>query len=331
MGSPGFWDDQESAQKTTGKLRLINTTLKPLQKLSDGADDLEVLLEFAEEDDTDGTANEIRQYIELLSTDLDEVELKATMGEPEDACGAFLTVQAGEGGNDAADWALMLLRMYARWAELKGFRVEELDMSEGEEAGIRNATIVIKGDYVYGLLKGEVGNHRLIRLSPFDSANRRQTSFAAVDLTPEVGENIGIEIDFATEVREDTYRSSGAGGQHVNKTDSAIRLTHLPTNEVVQCQNERSQHKNRAQARKMLLARLYQLEKEKKDAEIAAKRGAKSRIGFGGETIRHYVLHPDQYVKDARTGMKTGNPQAVLNGDNLDGFIEEHLRWSIGK
>jgi peptide chain release factor 2 len=331
MGSPGFWDNQESAQKTTGELRLVNATLKPLQKLSDGADDLEVLLEFAEEDDTDGTANEIRQYIELLSTDLDAVELKATMGEPEDACGAYLTVQAGEGGNDAADWALMLLRMYARWAELKGFRVEELDMSEGEEAGIRNATIVIKGDYVYGLLKGEVGNHRLIRLSPFDSANRRQTSFAAVDLTPEVDENIGIEIDFATEVREDTYRSSGAGGQHVNKTDSAIRLTHLPTNEVVQCQNERSQHKNRAQARKMLLARLYQVEKDKKDAEIAAKRGAKSRIGFGGETIRHYVLHPDQYVKDARTAMKTGNPQAVLNGDNLDGFIEEYLRWSIGK
>jgi peptide chain release factor 2 len=331
MGSPGFWDDQESAQKTTGELRLVNTTLKPLQKLSDGADDLEVLLEFAEEDDTDGTANEIRQYIALLSTDLDEVELKATMGEPEDACGAYLTVQAGEGGNDAADWALMLLRMYARWAELKGFRVLELDLSEGEEAGIRNATIEIKGDYVYGMLKGEVGNHRLIRLSPFDSANRRQTSFAAVDLMPEVDESTGIEIDFANDVREDTYRSSGAGGQHVNKTDSAIRLTHLPTNEVVQCQNERSQHKNRAQARKMLLARLYQIEKEKKDAENAAKRGAKSRIGFGGETIRHYVLHPDQYVKDARTAMKTGNPQAVLNGDNLDGFIEEYLRWSIGK
>lgn len=331
MAAPGFWDDQESARRTTSELRLVNATLKPLKKLSVGADDLEVLLEFAEEDDTDGTANEIRQHIALLSTDLDEVELKATMGEPEDSCGAYLTVQAGEGGNDAADWALMLLRMYARWAELKGFRVEELDMSEGEEAGIRNATIAIKGDYVYGMLKGEVGNHRLIRLSPFDSANRRQTSFAAVDLTPEVDESTGIEIDFATEVREDTYRSSGAGGQHVNKTDSAIRLTHLPSGEVVQCQNERSQHKNRAHARKMLLARLYQIEKEKRDAEISAKRGAKSRIGFGGETIRHYVLHPDQYVKDARTGMKTGNPQAVLDGEKLDGFVEAFLRWSIGR
>ena len=331
MAAPGFWDDQESAQKTTGELRLVNATLKPLKKLSQGADDLEVLLEFAEEDDSDGTENEIRQHIDLLVTDLDEVELKATMGEPEDSCGAYLTIQAGEGGNDAADWALMLLRMYARWAELKGFKIEPLDQSDGEEAGIRNATIAIKGDYVFGMLKGEVGNHRLIRLSPFDSANRRQTSFAAVDLTPEVDENVGIEVDFATDVREDTYRASGAGGQHVNKTDSAIRLTHLPTGEVVQCQNERSQHKNRAQARKMLIARLYQIEKDKRDAEIAAKRGAKSRIGFGGETIRHYVLHPDQYVKDARTGLKTGNPQAVLDGEKLDQFVEEYLRWSIGK
>ncbi|MBC8289736.1 MAG: peptide chain release factor 2 [Planctomycetes bacterium] len=327
MGSPGFWDDQESAQKTTGELSSLNGTLKPLLALSSCADDLEVLLEFAEEDDT--VEHDIRQQIELLMPNLEQVELKAMMGEPEDACGAYLKVQAGEGGTDAADWAEMLLRMYARWAELKGFRIEELDLSAGEEAGIRNATISIKGDYVFGSLKGEVGNHRLVRISPFDSAGRRQTSFAAVDLTPIINENLDIEINFESEVREDTYRASGAGGQHVNKTDSAVRLTHLPTVEVVQCQNQRSQHKNRAEARKMLSARLFQIEKEKRDAELAAKRGAKSRIGFGGETIRHYVLHPEQYVKDTRSGLRTGQPTAILNGEHLDEYIEAYLRWAI--
>jgi peptide chain release factor 2 len=331
MAEAGFWDDQEAAQKITGELRILNGTVKPLTALSSNGDDLEVLLEFAEEEDTEETENEIRRHIDELEHQLEEVELKAMMGEPEDSCGAYLQVQAGEGGTDAADWAEMLLRMYARWAELKGFKIEELDLSAGEEAGIRNATIAIRGDYAYGYLKSEVGNHRLIRISPFDSAGRRQTSFAAVDVTPEVDDSIGIEINFETDVREDTYRASGAGGQHVNKTDSAIRLTHIPTGEVVQCQNQRSQHKNRAQARKMLAARLYQVEKAKRDAELAAKRGAKSRIGFGGETIRHYVLHPDRYVKDSRTGEKAGNPDAVLNGEKLDQFIEAWLRWSIGR
>ena len=327
MGSPGFWDDQESAQKTTSELSSLNGTLKPLQALSESADDLEVLLEFAEEDDS--VEGDIRQQLELIQPNLEQVELKAMMGEPEDMCGAYLKVQAGEGGTDAADWAEMLLRMYARWAELKGFRIEELDLSAGEEAGIRNATISIKGDYVFGALKSEIGNHRLVRISPFDSAGRRQTSFAAVDLTPIINENLDIEINFESDVREDTYRASGAGGQHVNKTDSAIRLTHLPTGEVVQCQNQRSQHKNRAEARKMLSARLFQIEKEKRDAELAAKRGAKSRIGFGGETIRHYVLHPDQYVKDTRSGHRTGQPTAILNGEHLDEYIEAYLRWAI--
>lgn len=331
MSAPGFWDDQEKAQATTSELSAVNATVKPLLALAKGADDLEVLVEFAEEDDSEETIDEIQRHIAGLGTDLEQVELKAMMGEPEDACGAYVQIQAGEGGTDAADWAEMLLRMYARWAELKGFKIEELDLSTGEEAGIRNATIAIRGDYVYGYLKGEIGVHRLIRISPFDSAGRRQTSFAAVDATPELGDNIDIEIDFDKDVREDTYRSSGAGGQHVNKTDSAIRLTHLPTGEVVQCQSQRSQHKNRAQARKMLTARLFQVEKDKRDAETAAKRGAKSRIGFGGETIRHYVLHPDQYVKDARTGHKVGNPMPVLNGENLDQFIEAYLRWAIGR
>jgi peptide chain release factor 2 len=333
MVAPGFWDDSDSAQKTTTELSGLNASIKPLKALVQGAEELEILIEFAEEDDSDENLDEIQRQIERIEVDLEQVELKAMMGEPEDTCGAYVQIQAGEGGTDAADWAEMLLRMYARWAELKGFKVEELDLSPGEEAGIRSATIAIRGDYVYGYMKAEIGVHRLIRISPFDSAGRRQTSFAAVDATPEIDDAIGIDIDFADDkiVREDTYRSSGAGGQHVNKTDSAIRLTHLPTGEVVQCQSQRSQHKNRAQARKMLAARLYQVEKDKRDAENAAKRGAKSRIGFGGETIRHYVLHPDQYVKDARTGHKYGNPMNVLNGENLDSFIEAYLRWTIGR
>tara|TARA_R110002072_G_scaffold302354_1_gene484848 strand:- start:17587 stop:18705 length:1119 start_codon:yes stop_codon:yes gene_type:complete len=333
MAAPGFWDDSETAQKTTTELSSLNASIKPLKALVQGAEELEILVEFAEEDDSDENLNEIQRQIERIEVDLEQVELKAMMGEPEDTCGAYVQIQAGEGGTDAADWAEMLLRMYARWAELKGFKVEELDLSPGEEAGIRSATIAIRGDYVYGYMKAEIGVHRLIRISPFDSAGRRQTSFAAVDATPEIDDAIGIDIDFADDkiVREDTYRSSGAGGQHVNKTDSAIRLTHIPSGEVVQCQSQRSQHKNRAQARKMLAARLYQVEKDKRDAENAAKRGAKSRIGFGGETIRHYVLHPDQYVKDARTGHKYGNPMNVLNGENLDSFIEAYLRWTIGR
>lgn len=331
MTEAGFWDDQESAQQLTAEMRSLNSSLKPMIGLVKLTDDLQVLLEFAQEDPSDENVAEVESQVATVEAELEAVELMAMLDEPEDACGAYLQVQAGEGGTDAADWAEMLLRMYARWAELHGFEVEELDLSPGEEAGIRNATIAIRGEYVFGYLKGEIGNHRLIRISPFDAAGRRQTSFAAVDVTPEINENIGIDVDFEKDVREDIFRASGAGGQHVNKTSSAIRLTHLPTGVVVQCQNERSQHKNRAMAQKMLIARLYQLEKNKRDAEQAAKRGRKSRIGFGGETIRHYVLHPDQFCKDARTGFKTGNPMAVLNGEQLDLFIENLMRWSIGK
>ncbi|MCA9117615.1 MAG: PCRF domain-containing protein, partial [Planctomycetaceae bacterium] len=205
-----------------------------------------------------------------------------------------------------------------------------VDRSDAEEAGIRNATVLISGEFAYGWLKGENGNHRLIRISPFDSAGRRQTSFAAVDVTPEVDDSIDIEVDWDKEVREDTMRAGGAGGQHVNKTESAIRLTHYETNTVVYCQNERSQHQNRAAARKMLLSKLYQLELERRQAENAARRGEKSRIGFGGETARHYVLHPEQYVKDARTGQRTGQPNVVLDGD-IDEFLEGYLRATIGK
>lgn len=312
------------------ELRKLKAIVGPLQKLSRSGDDLQVLMEFAEEDDSGESAAELAAAAEPLAAEIDRVELQATMSRPEDPCAAYLTVQAGEGGTDSADWAQMLLRMYIRWAERSGFKVEEIDLSPGEEAGIRNATILITGDFVYGYLRGETGNHRLIRISPFDSAGRRHTAFAAVDVVPEIDDEIEIDINWEKDIKEDTYRSSGAGGQHVNKTESAVRLTHIPTGVVAACQNERSQHKNRATAKKMLTAKLFQIEVEKREAEVASRRGEKSKIGFGGQTIRNYVLHPDQFVKDTRTGTKVGNPQPVLDGD-LDLFLESYLRWTLSE
>lgn len=328
MNASDFWDDQEAAQSTVAEMQRLKGVVGPLEALVSAGDDMQVLIEFAEEDLASET--ELEATVVELEKDIDKVELQATMSDPEDACAAYVQVQAGEGGTDSADWASMLLRMYARWAERHGYKLEEIDISHGEEAGIRNATIAIRGDYVYGYLKGETGNHRLIRISPFDSAGRRHTAFAAVDVVPELDDNFEVEINWDSEVREDTYRASGAGGQHINKTDSAVRLTHLPTGVVVQCQNERSQHKNRATSRKMLQAKLYQMEMEKRDAELAAKRGSKSKIGFGGQTVRNYVLHPDQYVKDARTATKVGNPQPVLDGE-IDVFLESFLRWALSE
>ncbi|GAB5440508.1 MAG: peptide chain release factor 2 [Fuerstiella sp.] len=328
MNAPDFWDNQEAAQQTVAEMQRLKNVVTPLENLVAAGDDMQVLLEFAEEDEA--SERELEGTVQQLEAEIDKVELQATMSEPEDICAAYVQVQAGEGGTDSADWAQMLLRMYARWAERNGFQLEEIDISPGEEAGIRSATIAIRGDYVFGYLKGETGNHRLIRISPFDSAGRRHTAFAAVDVSPELDDNFEVEINWDADVREDTYRAGGAGGQHVNKTDSAIRLTHGPSGVVVQCQNERSQHKNRATARKMLQAKLYQIEMEKRDSELAEKRGAKSKIGFGGATVRNYVLHPDQYVKDARTGTKVGNPQPVLDGD-IDVFLEAFLRWSLAE
>ena len=330
MLQPGFWDDQEKAQGLVAEMKRLTQAQKPLKQLLSSLDDMGVLMEFAENDDSGESAAELNTLVGSLQKQVETAELQAAMAEPEDACDAYVAIQAGEGGTDSADFAEMLLRMYQRWCEVRGYESELLEISPAEEAGIRNATLVIRGDYAFGYLKGETGNHRLIRISPFDSAGRRQTSFAAVDVTPAVGDEVNIEVNFEQDVREDTYRAGGAGGQHVNKTSSAIRLTHLPTNVVVQCQNERSQHKNRALARKMLIAKLYRIEQERRAAETAARRGQKSKIGFGGETIRNYVLHPEQYVKDTRTGHKAGNPTAVLDGD-LDPFIDAFLRWSLAE
>lgn len=330
MTGAGFWDNQEKAQAMVTELRQLNAITKPLMALQTAVDDMQVLIEFAADDDSGESERELTELLDNAKSQLEALELQEMMSAPEDVCGAYIQVQAGEGGTDSADWAEMLLRMYLRWAEEHGFATEELDRSPGEEAGIRNATIAIRGDYVYGYLKGEMGVHRLIRISPFDSAARRQTSFAAVDVTPEVDENVEIEVDWENDVRVDTYRAGGAGGQHVNKTDSAVRLTHIPTGVVAACQNERSQQKNKSAAKKMLIAKLYQMQSDKREAELAAKRGSKTKIGFGGEPVRHYVLNPDQFVKDARTGMRVGNPQPVLDG-GIDGFLEAYLRWKIGK
>ena len=328
MGEPGFWDNQESAQATMNQLKQVNAALKPLSELINGADDLAVMLEFAEggEEMTD----EVQAAVASLSEEYDKVELQAMLSGPEDGSSAYVAIQSGEGGTDAQDFAETLLRMYQRWAETRGFATELLETSPAEEAGIHSATLAIRGPYVYGLLKGETGNHRLIRMSPFDAAHRRQTSFAAVDVTPELDDSYSVEIKWEDplEIREDIFRAGGAGGQKVNKTDSAIRLTHLPSSTVVQCQNERSQHQNRALARKMLIAKLYQIEMDRRENELAAKRGQKSRIGFGGGTIRSYVLHPESYCKDNRSEYKTSHPQAVLDGE-LDPWINAYLRWAL--
>ena len=330
MTAPGFWDNASKAQELVDAMRRLTREIKPLKELQSAADDLGVLVEFAAEDKTGASTRELTEAVESATAKVAAAELQAMLSRPEDICGAYLSVQAGEGGTDASDWAAMLLRMYQRWAEDNGYQTEMLDLSEAEEAGIRSATLAVRGDYAFGHLRGEVGVHRLIRISPFDAAGRRQTSFAAIDLVPELDDDVNIEIDWDKDVREDVFRASGAGGQKVNKTSSAIRLTHVATNTVVQCQNERSQHKNRAIAQKMLIAKLYQIEQDKRDAEQAAKRGEKTKIGFGGGTIRTYELNPTQRVKDHRTLHVSNNPSRVLDGD-LKPFIEAYLREQIGK
>ncbi len=330
MSEPDFWNNQEKAQVTMNEFKQINAAIKPIAELVKGAEDLGVMVEFAEMGEDVGA--DAVTLVASLHEQFAKAELQAMLSGPQDGNAAYVAVQSGEGGTDAQDFAEMLVRMYQRWAENRGFATELLDSSPAEEAGIHSATLIIRGPFIFGLLKGETGNHRLIRMSPFDSAHRRQTSFAAVDVTPEVDDSINIDVEWDDPkiIREDICRASGAGGQKVNKTDSAIRLTHLPTNAVVQCQNERSQHQNRALARKMMIAKLYQLEADKRDAEISARRGQKSRIGFGGETIRSYVLHPESYCKDNRSEYKTAHPLALLDGD-LDPWIEAYLRWALAQ
>jgi peptide chain release factor 2 len=285
---------------------------------------LQALVEMAEEDPS--LLGEVGAELDRLESMINQLELKGLLNGPYDAKGAIMTINARDGGTDANDWAEMLLRMYLSWAQKNDYQAELLDRQDNEEAGIKTATIAVRGPMAYGYLKGESGIHRLIRISPFNAEGKRQTSFAAVDVSPEVSEQIEIRIR-DEDVREDVFRASGAGGQHVNKTSSAIRLTHLPTNIVVQCQNERSQHKNRAIALKMLRARLARLEEEKREAEQAAKYDQMPKVGFGSQ-IRSYFLHPDQRVKDARTGHMAGSFHSVLDG-NIQEFLEAYLRFRV--
>lgn len=326
MASPTFWDDQEKAQATLMERKSLDGVVKPLNEALLSANDLAAMLEMAEEDES--FAAEVPSEVERLEAIIEELKLKALLNGTHDAAGAILTINARDGGTDANDWAEMLLRMYMQWAQKNGYTVELVDRQDNEEAGINNATITIRGPMAYGYLRGETGMHRLVRISPFNSEGKRQTSFAAVDVSPEISDSVEIEID-PEDVREDTFRASGAGGQHVNKTSSTIRLTHIPTNIVVQCQNERSQHKNRATAWKMLRARMARIEEEKREAEDAVKYQQQAKTGFGSQ-IRNYFLHPDQRVKDARTKFQMGNFHAVLDGD-IQGFLDSVLRWRAGQ
>ncbi len=325
MAEPGFWDKQDAAQATVGQLSALKAIVEPVEEATREVADLAELFELAVDEPEE--LAQLGEDIAALEKRCERIELAGLLSRREDMRNCFFSIHAGAGGTESCDWASMLLRMYARYFDESGFKYEELDITPGEEAGIRSVTLRVIGPFAFGKLSCEVGVHRLVRISPFDAQNRRHTSFAAVDCIPEFDEDIDIEIE-DDDIRIDFYRASGAGGQHVNKTSSAVRITHEPTGIVVQCQNERSQHKNRAQAMKVLKARLYMLEQQKRDAEIAKLYGDKGEIAWGNQ-IRSYVLQPYQMVKDHRTNHQTGNVDSVLDGD-LEAFIESYLRHRAG-
>lgn len=331
MSEPGFWDNSGAAQGIASELSRLRSIVVPVKEFAGKVADLEAMVELAAEvDGEEATAmeQEVGELAASLKEELDELEIKSFLSGPMDRNNAIISIHAGAGGTESCDWADMLLRMYTRWAERRGFKVEVEDIAPGDEAGITRATFRIIGEYAYGNARAERGVHRLVRISPFDSNKRRHTSFTAVDVIAEIEDDIDIEID-ENDLRIDTYRSSGKGGQHVNKTDSAVRLTHIPTGIVVACQNERSQHKNKATAMKMLKSRIYEKRLDEKRAEMERFYGEKNEIGWGNQ-IRSYVFQPYQMVKDLRTGVETGNIQAVMDGD-LDRFIHGWLRAGCPK
>ncbi len=323
MATAGFWDDQERAQEIIGELKRVRAAVDPVNAAAEVLDDVRTLAELGEEAGAEEVVDDLVVAVDEAARLLGELEFQLMLGGENDGSNAFVTVQAGAGGVDASDFAEMLMRMYMRWGERKEFGVEVMDLDPSDEGGIRSATLRIAGPFAYGYLKAERGVHRLVRISPYDAQNRRQTSFAAVKVMPEFDDDGKIEVDM-NDVRVDTYRAGGAGGQHVNKTDSAVRMTHGPTGIVVQCQNERSQHKNRMTATKMLAARLFELRERERDEELKSMYGNTGEIAWGSQ-IRSYVLHPYQMVKDHRTNHEVGNAQGVLDGD-IDSFMEEYLR-----
>lgn len=326
MAAPNFWDDQQAAQKVINEANALKDLVGEFNHLNESYENLLVTYELIKEEPDDDLQRELESELKKLTKELNNFELQLLLNEPYDKNNAILELHPGAGGTESQDWASMLLRMYTRWAEKKGFKVETIDYLPGDEAGIKSVTLLIKGHNAYGYLKAEKGVHRLVRISPFDASGRRHTSFVSCEVMPEFNDEIDIEIR-SEDLKIDTYRSSGAGGQHVNTTDSAVRITHLPTGIVVTCQTERSQIKNRERAMKMLKSKLYQLKIEEQEKELAEIRGEQKEIGWGSQ-IRSYVFHPYSLVKDHRTNVEIGNVQAVMDGE-IDAFIDAYLRAKL--
>lgn len=330
MAEPGFWDNQNEAKQSSSKLTQLKQLVERISRFKQKVDDLQTMVELVDEDVEEGSAYlpEVESLTVELYSHIEDLEIESFLSGPHDSSNAIVSIHAGAGGTESCDWADMLLRMYTRWAERSGYEVEIQDLQAGEEAGISRATFLLTGPNAYGYVKAERGVHRMVRISPFDSNSRRHTSFCSVDVIAEVEDDVEVEV-LDKDLRIDTYRASGKGGQHVNKTDSAVRLTHLPTGVVVACQNERSQHKNKATAMKVLKSRIYEKMLDEKRATMEKFYGDKGEIGWGNQ-IRSYVFQPYQMVKDLRTGYETGNVQAVMDGE-LDGFIHAWLRAGCPK
>ena len=328
MEEPTFWDDPEKSQNTMKELKDLKGTIEQYDSLKTAFEDIETLLEMGYEEEDASLIPEIEQELKSFEASFEDLRISTLLSGEYDRDNAILTLHAGAGGTESCDWASMLCRMYQRWADKKGFSVEMIDFLDGEEAGLKSVTLEIKGTNAYGYLKSEHGVHRLVRISPFNAAGKRQTSFVSCDVMPDIEEDLDVEIN-DDDIRIDTYRSSGAGGQHINKTSSAIRITHFPTGIVVQCQNERSQHMNKDKAMQMLKAKLYLLKQEENAAKEAGIRGEVTEIGWGNQ-IRSYVMQPYTMVKDHRTGVESGNVDAVMDG-GIDPFINGYLKWqSLG-
>jgi peptide chain release factor 2 len=326
MAAPDFWDDNEEAQKTINEMNAIKSVVEQFQGLQQAYDDIEAMMELVDEEQDEDMAAELGKSVSDLLGQIESFELTLLLSEPYDKFNAILELHPGAGGTESQDWADMLLRMYRRWSEARDFKVEVLDYLPGDEAGVKSVTLLIKGYNAYGYLKAEKGVHRLVRISPFDASGRRHTSFVSCDVVPEIEDDVDIEVR-TEDLRIDTYRASGAGGQHINTTDSAVRITHIPSNIIVTCQTERSQIKNRERAMKVLRSKLYERKIEEQRKELDEIRGEQQEIGWGSQ-IRSYVFHPYSMVKDHRTSAETGNVDAVMDGD-LDAFIDAFLRNQI--